>query len=153
MREDIHPTWYENARVTCACGNTWTTGSTQAEIRTDICSACHPFYTGQQRIVDTEGQVDRFMKRLRARDERLAARETAQEEEISTDVSVTELDLGTRYESALEDAGVTTLGDILNLMEEGGDEALTDIKGIGAKTLVDIKKGMRARGFDLPEDA
>lgn len=151
MREDIHPTWFEEARVVCACGNTWTTGSTQAEIRTDICAACHPFYTGQQRIVDTEGQVDRFLKRLRAREERLAAREEQEEEQLATDVSIAELDLGTRYESALEEAGVTTIGDILNLMEEGGDDALTDIKGIGAKTLVDIKKGLRARGFELEE--
>ncbi len=65
MRENIHPKWYPEARVTCACGNTWTVGATVPEIRTDVCSACHPFYTGEQRIVDTEGQVDRFMKRLR----------------------------------------------------------------------------------------
>lgn len=50
--------------MTCACGNTFTTGATQPEIRTDVCSACHPFYTGEQRIVDTAGQVERFMRRL-----------------------------------------------------------------------------------------
>lgn len=72
MRDNIHPTWYPEAVVVCACGNTWTTGSTIPEIRTDVCSACHPFYTGEQRIVDTEGQVDRFMARLRARDQRSA---------------------------------------------------------------------------------
>ena len=72
MKEKLHPTWYPEAKVTCACGNSWTTGATVAEIRTDICSACHPFYTGEQRIVDTEGQVDRFMKRLQVRDTKLA---------------------------------------------------------------------------------
>jgi large subunit ribosomal protein L31 len=64
MKEDIHPKYYPDAKVTCACGNTWTTGATQPEIRTDVCSACHPFFTGEQRIVDTAGQVERFMRRL-----------------------------------------------------------------------------------------
>lgn len=151
MREGIHPTWYPDAIVRCACGNTWTTGSTQPEIRTDICSACHPFYTGQQRIVDTEGQVDRFLKRLRAREDRITAQQEAEEAQTSPDLAITELDLGSRYESALAEAGVTTAGDVMRLLEEGGDDALTSIKGIGAKTLVDIKKGLRSRGYDLPE--
>ena len=61
MKKGIHPTFYPDAVVTCACGNTWTTGSTRKTIRTEVCSKCHPFYTGEQaRIVDTEGQVDRF---------------------------------------------------------------------------------------------
>jgi large subunit ribosomal protein L31 len=64
MKSKIHPKYFSNARIICACGNTWTTGSTVPEIKVDICSACHPFYTGEQRIVDTAGQVDRFMKRL-----------------------------------------------------------------------------------------
>lgn len=64
MKLKIHPKYYPNARMICACGNVWTTGSTVAELKIDICSACHPFYTGEQRIVDTAGQVDRFMKRL-----------------------------------------------------------------------------------------
>jgi large subunit ribosomal protein L31 len=64
MKQGIHPKWYPNAQVVCACGNSWTTGSTQPVIRTDVCSHCHPFYTGEQRIVDTAGQVERFMKRL-----------------------------------------------------------------------------------------
>ncbi len=67
MKPDIHPTYYPEARVTCSCGATWTTGSTVPEIRTDVCSTCHPFYTGEQRIVDTAGQVERFMKRLERR--------------------------------------------------------------------------------------
>ena len=68
MRAGIHPTYYPDATVTCSCGNTWTTGSTKAEIHTDVCSACHPFFTGEQRIVDTAGQVERFMNRLRSKD-------------------------------------------------------------------------------------
>ncbi len=75
MKAEIHPVYYPNARVTCSCGNSWTTGSTRPEIRTDICSACHPFYTGEQRIVDTAGQVERFMKRLERRQSESARRE------------------------------------------------------------------------------
>jgi large subunit ribosomal protein L31 len=75
MKADIHPKYYPNARVTCSCGNTWITGSTLPEIRTDVCSACHPFFTGEQRIVDTAGQVERFMKRLERRQSESARRE------------------------------------------------------------------------------
>ena len=64
MKEGIHPKYYPEATVVCGCGNTWTTGATEEMIRTDVCSACHPFYTGEQRIVDTAGQVERFMRRL-----------------------------------------------------------------------------------------
>ncbi len=64
MKKDIHPKYYPEAKVVCACGNTFTTGSTKPLIRTDVCSACHPFFTGEQRIVDTAGQVDRFIRRL-----------------------------------------------------------------------------------------
>lgn len=63
MKADIHPTWYPEAKVVCACGNTFTTGSTLESIRVEICSACHPFFTGQQKFVDTLGQVERFQKR------------------------------------------------------------------------------------------
>ncbi len=75
MKADIHPKYYPNARVTCSCGATWLTGSTSPEIRTDVCSTCHPFYTGEQRIVDTAGQVERFMKRLERRQSESARRE------------------------------------------------------------------------------
>ena len=76
MKKDIHPAYYPEATVICACGNTWTTGATQEEIRTDVCSACHPFFTGEQRIVDTAGQVERFMRRLERKVE-LAEQEEA----------------------------------------------------------------------------
>lgn len=63
MKANIHPQWYPEATVTCACGNTFTTGSTVPAIRVEMCSACHPFFTGQQKFVDTLGQVDRFIKK------------------------------------------------------------------------------------------
>ncbi len=65
MKEGIHPKYYE-ADVTCACGNTFKTGSTKQNIRVELCSKCHPYYTGQQRFVDTGGRVDKFRKRLEA---------------------------------------------------------------------------------------
>src|SRR5690606_25168083 len=61
----IHPK-YDESIVICACGNTFTTRSTRPQLRTDLCNVCHPFYTGEQRIVDTAGQVERFMKRMEA---------------------------------------------------------------------------------------
>lgn len=75
MRADIHPQYYPTAHVVCSCGASWLTGSTVPQIRTDVCSACHPFYTGEQRIVDTAGQVERFMKRLERRQSESARRE------------------------------------------------------------------------------
>ncbi len=65
MKQGIHPK-YQEATVTCACGNTWTTRSTKPALQTDLCSACHPFFTGEQRIVDTAGQVERFMRRVQS---------------------------------------------------------------------------------------
>ncbi len=66
MKTDIHPTYYANAKVLCACGNTFTTGSTLPEIHVEICSNCHPFYTGKQKLVDTAGRVEKFQKRAQA---------------------------------------------------------------------------------------
>lgn len=63
MRAGIHPK-YEEATVSCACGNSWQTRSTKSEIRVELCPKCHPFYTGEQRIVDSAGQVERFMQRM-----------------------------------------------------------------------------------------
>lgn len=69
MKKGIHPEYYPDAKVICSCGNTFTVGSTQKMIRTDVCSACHPFFTGEQRLVDTGGQVERFIRRLEKRQE------------------------------------------------------------------------------------
>jgi len=62
MKADIHPTYVE-ASVTCSCGNTFTTRSTQPTLHTELCSACHPFYTGKQKLVDTGGRIEKFEKR------------------------------------------------------------------------------------------
>jgi large subunit ribosomal protein L31 len=66
MKKDIHPKYYQDAKVVCACGNTFTTGSTKPEIRVDLCSACHPFYTGKQKLVDTARRVEKFQAKLEA---------------------------------------------------------------------------------------
>ena len=62
MKQDIHPE-YQDAVISCACGNSWTTRSTRAEMHVEVCSNCHPFFTGEQRIVDTAGRVERFRRR------------------------------------------------------------------------------------------
>jgi large subunit ribosomal protein L31 len=62
MKDKIHPR-YEEATIICACGNTWKTRSTRPAVHLDVCSRCHPFFTGEQRIVDTAGRVERFRKR------------------------------------------------------------------------------------------
>lgn len=62
MKQNIHPKYYDDAVVTCVCGNKFTTGSTKQAIHVDVCAACHPFYTGQQKFVDTMGRVERFQK-------------------------------------------------------------------------------------------
>lgn len=64
MKKGIHPTWYADCTVTCACGSTFTTGSTYKSLQVDICSACHPFFTGEMKFVDTQGRVDRFMQKM-----------------------------------------------------------------------------------------
>ncbi|MGP8080866.1 MAG: 50S ribosomal protein L31 [Dehalococcoidales bacterium] len=63
MKEKIHPQYFPNAKVTCSCGNTFTVGSTKKEISVELCSKCHPYYTGEQRVVDTAGRVERFRRR------------------------------------------------------------------------------------------
>ncbi len=87
MKPGLHPEYYR-AKVTCACGAVYETGSTKPALRVDICSACHPFYTGKQKLVDTGGRVERFMKKYqRAQEERerkaAAAREKAEARERS----------------------------------------------------------------------
>ena len=64
MKTNIHPTYYPEAKVVCSCGNTFTVGATKELIRVEVCSVCHPFYTGEQRIVDTEGRVERLRRRF-----------------------------------------------------------------------------------------
>lgn len=66
MKSGIHPQWYPDAKVTCSCGNTFTIGSTKPKIRVELCSHCHPFYTGEQRFVDTVGRIERFRQKQAA---------------------------------------------------------------------------------------
>ncbi len=63
MKQSIHPQYYPKAKVHCACGNTFTVGSTRAELKVEICSKCHPFYTGREQLIDTAGRVERFKAR------------------------------------------------------------------------------------------
>lgn len=65
MKTGIHPTYHENITITCSCGNTIIAGSTREKITTEICSACHPFYTGQKKLVDTAGRVDKFLAKVK----------------------------------------------------------------------------------------
>jgi large subunit ribosomal protein L31 len=152
MKKDIHPTYYPDAQVICACGNTWTTGSTMKVIRTDVCSNCHPFYTGEQRIVDTEGQVDRFYKKLQARQEYLDEQEARRAARTSPERPIEELGLGTRATDSLTKAGITIVGDALEKLAEG-EAALLAVDGFGRKSLADLKKRLRQFGYELPEAA
>jgi len=65
MKQDIHPKYYPNCKVTCVCGNTFLTGSTEPEIKVELCSACHPFYTGKQKLVDTARRVEKFEAKVK----------------------------------------------------------------------------------------
>ena len=68
MKDKIHPAYYTDAEVTCACGNTFTTASTRKTLKVELCSQCHPFFTGERRVVDTAGRVGRFKKRYKLED-------------------------------------------------------------------------------------
>jgi len=150
MKADIHPVYYPDARVVCACGNTWITGSTKKEIRTDVCSNCHPFYTGEQRIVDTEGQVDRFYKKLQARQQYLSDIETREAARTSPDRPIAEFELGSRVVDALAKAGIVNAGQVMDKLALG-DDALLAVDGFGRKSLADLKKRLRQFGYTLPE--
>jgi large subunit ribosomal protein L31 len=151
MKEGIHPLFFPKAKVVCACGNTWETGSTVETIYTDVCSQCHPFYTGEQRIVDTEGQVDRFYKRLQARQDYIEEQVERDAARTSPDTPIVDLELGTRVEGTLTKAGIEKVGQALELLEQG-DEAMLAIDGVGRKSLADLKRALKRQGFILPQD-
>lgn len=154
MKKDTHPTYYNEATVTCAsCGKTWTTGSTQKELRTEVCSNCHPFFTGQlQRILDVEGQVDRFYKRLQARETFIEEKRRKTEEKTSPNRAIDEMELSKRAIEALAKVGVVTVGDALERLE-AGEAGLLDIEGFGRKSLIDLKKQLRQMGYTIPDAA
>jgi len=151
MKEGIHPEFYPEAQVVCACGNTWTVGATVPVIRTDICNKCHPFFTGEQRIVDSGGQVERFMRKLEQRDQAIAEAEKRKSMATSPELTIADLELGSRTEKILAGAGIKTVGDIMAKLEQG-DTVLTNLSGFGLKSLATLKKTLRARGFTLPGD-
>jgi large subunit ribosomal protein L31 len=74
MKKDIHPTYYKDATIKCACGATYLVGSTEKELSVEICSSCHPFYTGKQKLVDTAGRVDKFKARMEAAEKAKASK-------------------------------------------------------------------------------
>jgi large subunit ribosomal protein L31 len=151
MKADLHPTYYPEAKVICSCGNTWTTGSTMPEVRTDICSNCHPFYTGEQRIVDTAGQVERFRKRLEhyVKHQETTAERDAERREKSwknyLNQQIAALDLSDAVFEALSGANVVTLNDLLDKVENDRESLLT-LEEFTPKVLKDVKNKLtRAR--------
>jgi large subunit ribosomal protein L31 len=151
MKQEIHPTWYPNATVTCvSCGTEWRTGATQEVLQTEICANCHPFYTGQQRIVDTEGRVDTFMKRLRMRDEIQTRIDEERQALTPPDLPLSELGLSKRHLNILAENDINIVQDVLDKLAADGDEAILSLSGIGRQALSDIKKSLRARGYELP---
>jgi large subunit ribosomal protein L31 len=152
MKEGIHPEYYPDAQVICACGNTWTTGSTKKVIHTDVCSNCHPFYTGEQRIVDTEGQVDRFYKKLQVRQQYIDEKIERDQARTSPERPIVELGIGSRATEALAKADITKVGQVMEMLEKG-ETGILAIDGFGRKSLADLKKRLRSFGYELPEAA
>jgi len=146
MKKEIHPQWYPDAKVFVDGKEVMTVGSTQPEVRVEIWSGTHPFYTGTQRLVDTEGQVDRFMRRLQKREELRAQQENEEEKASPVNLSIDSMSRGKRAEKALDEAGLATAGELVELLEKG-DDALLALPGIGQKALIDIKRFLRAEGM------
>ena len=153
MKAGIHPKYFPNATVICACGNTWHTGSTVEVIHTDICSNCHPFFTGEQaRLLDIEGQVDRFYKKLEARQTHVDNKMAREAAKSPAEQKVAELGLSARATDALAKVGIETLGQLATKIGEG-DEAVLAISGFAQSNLTTAKKKLRALGYELPEAA
>lgn len=91
VKDKIHPKWFPESKVHCACGSAFTTGSTMPEISVEICSACHPLFTGQQKFVDTAGRVDKFNQRVasaKKKQDEAAARKAAKDASKAAEASV-----------------------------------------------------------------
>jgi large subunit ribosomal protein L31 len=142
MKQGIHPEWYPEAKVICNGEVVMTVGATKPELHVEIYSGNHPFYTGQQRLVDTEGQVERFMRRLQRREEIITEVEEQIDAHSPLSVPVSEVNLGSRAEKALMAEGILTVGDLLDRLQDGED-ALLAITGVGQKAVIDIKKYLR----------
>lgn len=74
MKKEVHPKYFTDAKISCACGQTFTTGSTQSELKIELCSACHPFYTGKQKLVDSARRVEKFKAKVEGKSDVAAAR-------------------------------------------------------------------------------
>ena len=152
MKASIHPNYFTDSKVTCAsCGTSWTTGSTRKELRVDICSNCHPYFTGEAaRLLDIEGQVDRFYKKVKAAQSHVEQKKAREAAKLERPIS--ELELSDRATNALIKIGIKNIPQFLAKLTEG-EEAMLAIEGFGRKPLIDAKKKLRALGFDLPEVA
>jgi large subunit ribosomal protein L31 len=145
MKEKIHPNWYPDAKVIVEGEVVMTVGATQPELHVEIWSGTHPFYTGQQRLLDTEGQVERFMRRLQRREAIVTEVEDKRETESPLAQPIRDMPLTTRAIKALTEAGLSTVGDIVQRLEEQGEDALLAITGVGQKAVIDIRKHLRAQ--------
>jgi len=146
MKKEIHPEWYPDAEVIVNGEVVMRVGSTKPTLNVEIWSGTHPFYTGQQRLVDTEGQVERFLKRLQRREELLSEEEEEEEKQSPLAFDIEEIGLPTRSENALRDEGLETVGDVFERLQQGED-ALLAVYGVGQKALIDIKKYLRSHNL------
>ena len=147
MKEGIHPKWYPDAKIVCNGELVMTVGATKPEIHVEIWSGNHPFFTGQTRLLDTEGQVDRFMRRLQVREQIRTSNEVQKEKADPTRWTVDAMSIGTRAENALRESGFTTVNDVLTKLQTEGEDALLALPGVGQKALIDIKRFLRTEGL------
>lgn len=143
MKDETHPEWYPEAEVVYDGEVVMTIGATKPRIVVDVWSGSHPFYTGEHRLLDTEGQVDRFMRRLQIQQELAAEKEVTVEKKDPRNYEVGMIiGLDKRGENALLDAGLDTVGEVLDKLNEGED-ALLAIPGIGQTALITIRRYLR----------
>lgn len=145
MKKDIHPEWYPDAKVICNGEVVMLIGSTQPELRVDIWSGNHPFYTGEQRIIDTAGQVERFMKRLQQYDkhqEDTVEREQEAQQKLEQRFlkqQIAALDLDDEVTQVLHDAAIVSVGDLRKKLKKDQDSLLA-LPGFTPDTISQIEK-------------
>ena len=115
MKKNIHPQ-YGQATVTCSCGNTFTTGSTKPEIKVEICSACHPFFTGKQKILDTAGRIEKFQMKLAAKKEGLVSKSAKQAIRKEKEIEIKDVEVKEKKAKKLSDV---TKGDKVVVKKAG----------------------------------
>ncbi len=126
MKQDIHPE-YVDCVVKCSCGNTFTTRSTKPELKIDICNACHPFYTGTQKLIDTGGRVQRFADRFGSAKDVVAEREAAKKAERAAQIAEREAAKKAEREAkAAEEAARAEAEQDVQNMEDAAAEATTE---------------------------